>query len=447
MTTSMRVALLHILLALGSSFILLGFIHLQTRDDALAELRRLAVAEAKTLVRLYDTGNRQGFRYEVEEALSGDDPELLLGVFDHRNRLVAGNISAADRAGAMGFETGRVTLDTGEVVEAGLYRLPLKGGGLLISGRSFDEKLTLQRTLQRSLVLAVVMSVLLGLGGAMVLTRYVGQRIGDISLVADAVGEGDLGRRVPVAGERDAFDRLAVQINHMLDRIQSLMDELRLLTDSLAHDLRSPVSRLRARIERALTVADEDQRDAELSGVMQEADALMRMLTVVLEIGRSEAMAGRKQFEALNPAGLMAELAEMYAPLAEEAEVRLTVNLPDPQEALSIDGHRQLLAQAISNLIDNALKYGSAGGEVELAVGIAEHDITLVVGDHGGGIAPEDEAEARRRFGRLDQARSSEGAGLGLALVDTVARLHGGRMVLADNQPGLRAMICLPFAK
>ena len=283
-----------------------------------------------------------------------------------------------------------------------------------------------------------------GIVCGLVTAGYVGRRVRAIAAVVDEVGAGDLARRAPIAGSGDAFDNLSARINLMLDRIGGLMGELRLLTDSLAHDLRSPVGRLRSRIERAMTVDDEAQRDALLGGVLAEADSLMRMLTTVLEIGRSEAMAGRERFAPVDPAELIGELAEMYEPLAEEAGVALSQLCSGPLRPVA--GHRQLLAQALSNLIDNALHYAAAGREISLFANAEDGALQLGVADRGPGIAPADEAEARRRFGRLDSSRSAPGAGLGLALVEAVAHLHGGTLHLEDNRPGLRATLRLPIA-
>lgn len=177
-----------------------------------------------------------------------------------------------------------------------------------------------------------------------------------------------------------------------------------------------------------------------LSGVLAETDALTRILTTVLEISRSEAMTARTQFATIDTALLITELAEMYEPLAEEKGVVLRA---DVSGAAPIKGHRQLLAQALSNLIDNALNYG-AGAPVTLFVAQDRDIIRLGVGDHGPGIAAKDVVAARRRFGRLDAARGSPGAGLGLSLVEAAAHLHGGTLELLDNGPGLRAAIVLP---
>lgn len=305
---------------------------------------------------------------------------------------------------------------------------------------TFNEHEALAEALQRSLWLALLVSLVFGIGSGWLIARFVGRRVDEVGSVADAVGAGDLTRRATVGRGNDAFVHLASRLNAMLDRIQSLMSELRVLTDSLAHDLRSPVQRLRARVERALTADDDAQRDQLLSGVLAEADNLIRVLATVMEIGRLEAHTPRNQFAPLDPAVLLSELAEMYEPLAEEKGVKLTV---EAEAVPLIDGHRQLLAQALSNLVDNALHYAD-GNAVVLFVACNGEKVRIGVADRGQGIAASDRADARRRFGRLDASRGTPGAGLGLSLVDAVAHLHGGKLALTDNTPGLRATMELP---
>jgi signal transduction histidine kinase len=290
--------------------------------------------------------------------------------------------------------------------------------------------------------IALVVAVLLGLLCGVVLAQYVGRRIGDIAEVANRVGARDLSQRVRLSGAGDAFDRLGSQINAMLDRITGLMEELRLLTDSLAHDLRSPVSRLRSAAQAAAEATDPGEQEQLLNNVIAQADSLMRILSAVLEISRSEALTGRKQFTWFDVGELAAELAEMYDPLVEERGARLSFDRPTRPTPLF--GHRQLLAQAISNLVENAIRYGSSGGQINVRVRPGERVIRIEVADRGPGIPAERRAEARRRFGRLDSSRSDEGAGLGLALAEAIAHLHEGQLILEDNGPGLLTILQLP---
>lgn len=445
--TTFRVAALAALLALLSNLAVLGFIRWKTHDDAIGQLRQRVTEEARALSDVYESGGRGALDQSIRDTLASRDRLLRIAVIDGDGAVVSGNIVAPlpPRArAATDFAIVTVQGVGAQPDQTGIVVRPLDSGLSLVSGRSFGERLALQRTLERSIVLALALSVAFGLICGLITARYVGMRVRAIAQVVDRVGDGDLARRAPISGSGDSFDVLSRRINNMLDRIGALMGELRLLTDSLAHDLRSPVGRLRARIERALTTTDESQRDQMLNGVLAEADALMRILTTVLEIGRTEAHAGRRQFTRVNPSELVAELAEMYEPLAEEKGLALELAPAPPLAPLM--GHRQLLAQAISNLIDNALNYAAAGGRISLSARQEGDALRLEVGDRGPGIAETDRAEARRRFGRLDSSRSAPGAGLGLALVDAVAHLHGGALELADNAPGLRAAIVLPLA-
>jgi signal transduction histidine kinase len=283
---------------------------------------------------------------------------------------------------------------------------------------------------------------LLGTACGIILAHYVGGRIGNIVAVASRISRHDLSRRVPLSGSGDAFDRLGQQINAMLDRISGLMEELRMLTDSLAHDLRSPVGRLRSAAQAAAETGDPAEQEALLENVIRQADSLMRILSAVLEISRSEALTGRKQFGWFDVSDLAAELTEMYEPLAEEAGVE--IEFDRPAAPVPLYGHRQLLAQAVSNLIENAVRYGSEGGEIRIDVKTNGKQMRVEVGDRGPGIPIELRSEAVRRFGRLDSSRSKEGAGLGLALARAIAHLHDGELQLEDNRPGLLTAIELP---
>ena len=319
----------------------------------------------------------------------------------------------------------------------------LPTGQWLISGRIYGAGLALNETLERSLLIALVLAGLLGTACGIILAQYVGRRIGNIATVADRITARNLSQRVPLSGTGDAFDRLGRQINAMLDRITALMEELRLLTDSLAHDLRSPVSRLRSAAHAAAETSDPREQEELLGSVIRQADALMRILTAVLEISRSEALTGRKQFNWFDVGELGAELTEMYEPLVEEGGAELRYDRPG--RPLPLFGHRQLLAQAISNLIENAIRYGSTGGEIRVGVSGSGKTVRIEVADRGPGIPTELHGQAKRRFGRLDSSRSDEGAGLGLALAESIAHLHQGQLLLDDNRPGLLTALELPL--
>jgi signal transduction histidine kinase len=444
--TTIRIALLAGLLALLSNLAVIGFIYARTHDDAVTALHREVVEQAKVLSDVYHTGGKPALTGAIGDTLDYADPQTVVGLLDTRGREVIGNIAAvsAPQSFQEGYRNSLVRL-RGQPGphQAAIVLQRLAGGQWLVSGRLIGEGVALRETLERSLLIALVVAGLLGLLCGGVVAHYVGRRIGNIAGVTNRITARDLSQRVPVSRAGDGFDRLGVQINAMLDRIGALMEELTLLTDSLAHDLRSPVSRLRSAAHAAAQTSDPAEQEELLGSVVRQSDALMRILTTVLEISRSEALTGRKQFAWFDVGELAAELAEMYDPLADERGASL--EFARPERPLPLFGHRQLLAQAVSNLLENAIRYGAGGGEIRIAVGQRDRRIEIEVADRGPGIPRERRDEARRRFGRLDSSRSDEGAGLGLALAESIAHLHDGELVLDDNRPGLLTMLELPM--
>jgi signal transduction histidine kinase len=283
----------------------------------------------------------------------------------------------------------------------------------------------LRNTVRDALLTALLMALPLALAGAWFVVYIIDRRVERIARTAAEVGAGQIGRRVPLDGSGDSFDQLGGVINGMLDRIGGLLAELRMVTDSMAHDLRSPLTRLRARIDRAILSDDPEALRGAIDGIGREADQLLAMLTTALEISRAEAGIGRERFVPLDVAEILTDLAELYEPLVEERGRQLVLAISAHP---TIAGHRELLGQALSNLIDNALKYGE--GQLTLALDTHDGEVIITLFDEGAGIAPDLEADALRRFGRLDPARAQAGAGLGLSLVAAVAQLHGGRMQL-----------------
>ena len=445
MPTTLRIALLAGLLALLSNLAVIGFIYGRTHDQAVASIHRQVVEQAKVLTDVYRSGGRPALDEAIDDTLSYADPQTAVGLLDAKGGQLEGNLAEAPAIQSLqeGYHNAVVRLrGQPSPHQAEIQATKLPRGEWLISGRLVGEGVAFRATLERSLLLALIVAGLLGLLCGVILAHYVARRIGNIAAVANRISARDLSQRVPLSGAGDSFDRLGMQINAMLDRISRLMEELRLLTDSLAHDLRSPASRLRAAAHAAAEASDPAEQEELLNSVVRNADALIRILTTVLEISRSEALTGRNQFAWFDVSELGAELAEMYDPLADERGATLRLDRPDRPTPLF--GHRQLLAQAISNLLENAIRYGSAGGEIVVRVRPGDKKIRIEVADRGPGIPLERRGEAVRRFGRLDSSRSDEGAGLGLALAQAIAHLHEGQLLLDDNQPGLLITLELP---
>lgn len=371
------------------------------------------------------------------------DPDIVLLVTDNHGRTLAGNLVAwpppAHTDGRWDrMELFRVQRDVPEAI--GFIATELPGGARLFTGHVIEDEVRLEAALAETTAATMALAALLSLAGAAILARLIAARVSTLAATAEAVSAGALSRRVPTRGSGDAFDGLAETINAMLDRIEGLVGELRVVTDGLAHDIRSPLGRLQGHLDALLTRLSDAGEIEALEKAKAEVVTLLTMVGTALEISRAEAGLGRERFQTVEIASLLADLCELYAPEAEEKGFALTLEAP-PGLAASV--HRELLSQAIGNLLENALKYGSPDALL-LGAEAAGEEVLVFVTDRGEGIREEDRELALKRFGRLDPARTTGGSGLGLSLAAAVAHLHGGRLELEDAGPGLRAVLRLP---
>ena len=313
----------------------------------------------------------------------------------------------------------------------------LPSGERLLLGTTIEEREHMRAALLEALLAALLLAVPLGLVGGWFVLKVTERRARAIGKVAAGIAGGDFSHRLDADAESDEFAILARAINAMLERIQELVEQLRLVTDSLAHDLRSPLTRIRANLERAATAASEAQQPP-LEAISLDVDRMLRLISATLEISSTEAGGGREHFEAFDLADLLRDIGEIYNPVAEDRGMSIEVLGPD---RLPYFGNRQSIGRAVANLVDNALKYGAGA----IALGATEHGewIELSVADRGAGIDAQRREQALGRYRRLEEARTTEGSGLGLALARAVARLHGGEIELEDNRPGLRAVMRL----
>ncbi len=344
------------------------------------------------------------------------------------------------------FTYSRASDPSAPVRRAAGLRIEIDGQPRLVVGRDIEDQRALLLAIYRSIGLGTGVLVLIGLGGSVLVSRHIQLRIDAMSQASARIMSGDLGGRIPSDGSGDEHDRLALQLNDMLARIEQLMLGLREVSDNIAHDLKTPLNRLRNRAEAAL--ADGRGPEAWRSGlerVIDEADELIKTFNALLLIARLEAGSTTDGFATLDLGQLVADVAELYEPVAEEAGFRLECSTDD---CLPVLGNRQLIGQALANLIDNALKYSSRSRQRDISIearrqgGLAR----ITVADRGPGVAPEHRERALKRFVRLEQSRSLPGTGLGLSLVAAVTRLHGGTVRLEDNDPGLRVVMALPLA-
>jgi signal transduction histidine kinase len=317
----------------------------------------------------------------------------------------------------------------------------LPGGARLLVGRDVQVRAQLWRVLRNGLIWTGFLMVVLGLGGAVVIRSIFRRMVRDISITSRAIARGDLSRRLPV-GVGEEFDELATIINDMLDRISRLMDGVRQVSNAIAHDLRTPVTRARARLEDASLHAEtmEDMRAA-VDRAMLDLDGIVGVFEALLRIAEIEAGSRRAAFAPVDLTQTLWDMDELYRAVAEERglHLRAIINAPLP-----ILGDRELVQQAVANLLDNALKFSAPGTVIDLSARLEDRVVQIVVADRGPGIAAADRDRATERFFRAETARTTAGSGLGLALVSAVAQLHNGTLQLFDNNPGLRAMICLP---
>ena len=370
--------------------------------------------------------------------------DAVIAFAAHDGRMIAGNLPRWPEGIGPNTRWRSIRLYRAGAAESELMGVTagdLPQGYRLLTGQVMEGEDRLTHASEVAFLTALAAGLVLALIASFGFARLIGRRIARIASTAQSVAIGDLSQRVAHDGTGDAFDRLAEAINTMLTRIEALVTELRLVTDALAHDLRSPVGRLRATIERATRSTRDAVALEALGSVADEADRLLRMLTAALQISRAEAGLGSEQFSDFDAAAMLADLAEVYGPVAEEQGFVIETRIP---ATASIHAHRELLGQALANLIDNALKYAVGGSRVVLELTTTATSVSIAVSDNGPGIAPDRRAEALRRFGRLDPARQTGGAGLGLSLVATVAHLHGGTLTLKNAAPGLRAELDLP---
>ena len=314
----------------------------------------------------------------------------------------------------------------------------------LIIGRDIEDQRTFADSIRRVFLLGFGVLSLAGLLGGLAVSRLILNRIEAITATSRSIMEGDLSRRIPTSGKGGELNALAQNLNEMLDRIEGLMNELREVSDNIAHDLKTPLSRLRNSAEAALR--DPRGGDAYREGLertIEKADDLIKTFNALLLIARLEAGPLEESVEVFDLGRFVEDVSELYAPAAEEAGFALSI---ETEPGVFVRGNRQLIGQAVANLIDNAIKYSRSGGPGSaITVRALRVDArpAISVGDHGPGINAADRERVMKRFVRLEESRTKPGTGLGLSLVAAVARLHHGEVRLEDNQPGLNVALLL----
>jgi signal transduction histidine kinase len=459
-TTAFRLTLVYLIVfALFAAF-LLGYFAFNTRRLINEQIAAIVNDELQLLQLQY---NQAGIR-------------RLVGIVDVRSRRPGSSLYLVTTPAGEGLAGNVGSLEPGILESEGwvetAYRrleepesaehnalvrvLRLPGGIRVLVGRDLDERERMFHIVTLAGRWSVAIVIVLGIVGGIFVSRRVLKRVDAMTGTAQTIMAGDLSGRLSVIGSGDEFDRLALNLNGMLERIESLMRGLKEVTDNIAHDLKTPLTRLRNRCEAALrTTNSEAEFRRVLEDTIEESDSLIRTFDALLMIARAESGEVRDGMAEFDAAEVARDVSELYEPLAEDKGLTLEV---EARQRAAVKGNRELVSQALANLVDNAIKYAAPSPKAALEAVNGKHSgilvkadteqdrIILTVSDRGPGIPQADRSRVVDRFVRLEQSRSLPGSGLGLSLVSAVARLHGGELKLEDNAPGLRARISLPRA-
>jgi signal transduction histidine kinase len=405
-------------------------------------------AEITGLAEQYRERGLDGLEKTISERVKRDPDGSSVYLFASPNQLpLAGNLSAWPAAtpaadGWLDFEF-QDPRAGGRVFQARARAFILQDGLHLLVGRDTRELKATQHLITRALLWGTAIMLALALLGGIVMSRGMLRNIELINQTSRNIMAGDLSQRIPIRGSGDEFDQLAGNLNSMIDEIERLMDGIRHVSDNIAHDLRTPLTRLRNRLEQLqIELEDGSPHQEQVEHSIADADQLLATFAALLRIARIEAGGHTGKFESVDLAALVRDAAELYEALAEEKRLRFSTQV---DASISLDADRDLLFQAITNLLDNAIKYTPAGGEVSLELKRSEKTADITISDTGSGIAEAERDKVGQRFYRLESSRSTPGSGLGLSLVKAVAKLHRAELLLEDNAPGLKATLRLPI--
>ena len=451
-TTAFKLSMAYLVIFVLFASAILGYVAFNMRRLLDEQVSLTIEEDVKGLVTQFNSGGLRRLVAQIERRASQPGSSLYL-VTTPTGETLAGNISGIDQEGLL--DAGRYqlfyrVLEDGDVKphRALVDTIVLPGGFRLLVGRDLSETDRFRGVIRSAIGWSILLVLVMAVAGGVFVARRVLGRIDAMTATTRSIMAGDFSGRLAVSGTNDELDRLAQNLNAMLDRIAELMAGLREVSDNIAHDLKTPLTRLRNSAEEALrTATDTEEYRLTLENVIDEADQLIRTFNALLMIARAESGNATEGMAAFDAADVARDVAELYEPLAEEAHVTMHVTLP---EKLPLYGSRELIGQALANLLDNAIKYAARdesdpeNAEISIGAVATGTGIELSVSDNGPGIPEADRARVVERFVRLEGSRSRPGSGLGLSLASAVARLHGGTLRLEDHAPGLRVVLALP---
>jgi signal transduction histidine kinase len=458
-TTPFRLTLLFLALFAAAASLFLAYIYLATAGEVSMRADARIAREMLSLKAVHRAGGMVALNEAVIERSSVDHPMLYL-LMKPDGSAISGSIGASP---IRDFD-GQATWTSFRVTDVGPGGAPVKelargleerlaDGTRLFVGADLGESAFYVNRILRALWGAGALVVVLGLAGGLLVSRNVNRSIASLTDVIDRARGGDLHARATARGTGDEYDELAAGLNDMLDRLERSVGGLRHAGDAIAHDLRSPLTRLRARLEAGVIEAEAGRTDAKaaLHQALEDTDGVLRTFGAVLAIGRMEAAGDAPGQTTFDPGALAASVAELYEPLCEDKGLEFQLRAA---EGLRLKANREFVAQALANILDNAVKYTPTGGAIMARVRRrSSGDVEVSVTDTGPGIPAQDRARAVERFVRLENSRNAPGAGLGLSLVAAVARAHRGNLELDEGPgaldgsgPGLRVALVFPSA-
>ncbi len=435
-TTAFRVTLLHLMLTLAGTTLVGGVAWWVTAGFAARQAAQEIENGMGVLLQSGALSGARGIALSVEARLAADRSGAefyLLAAPDGRR--IAGNLTGVEVS--PGWRDGMARQPDGTLAPVLMLAAPLPGGGMLVVGRDLSAVRALEQRLLSGAVWVGGIVLLLGLAGGLLIGRSVARRAAAMEAALAAVQAGDLAQRLVVREGGDEFDRLAARINATLDRLQALMAALREVTDDIAHDLRTPLTRLRQHLDTAARATTPEAAQAAIAAAESAAENLLEIFGALLRIAQVESGTQRAGFTRFDLSAVAESVAEVFAPSAEARGQVLTATIAP---GVIREGDPALMTQLLANLVENAIRHGREGGRIAITLD-PRH---ILIADDGPGIPVAEQERVFRRFHRLDAARSTPGSGLGLALVRAVAELHGIAITLEDAAPGLRVRLALP---
>ena len=447
-TVAFRLALSYGLLAIGSMSVISAAFYFGTVGVLERSTDAKLLSLSKRLAEHFENRGDEGLRKEIEQLLVDgidQDTEVYLLVAPDGRKIVGNIFGWTQKSAPLDSLTDLAVMRNGRPSLSRLLPRLLPDGSILVVGRDLQDQREIERLVWHSLLAGGAVALLLAIGGALLFRRQLEHRVGAIRRTALEIEAGDLSRRIPISDVEDEFARLNRDINRMLDRIEHLMDGVRHVSNAIAHDLRTPLGRIRSRLEEALQPGNSvTQLPGTTRFAIQQVDELIQMLDRLLQIAEAESGARRQSFALVSLGSVISDVVELYDAMAEEEGITLVSRIEGQAVTL---GDKNLLTSAVVNLIDNALKYAGSGATVRIQARQERETVSVIVQDDGPGIPPAERSRVVERFYRLDQSRSLPGNGLGLSIVTAITSLHWGKLSLEDAAPGLLARIVLPRAE